>query len=175
MIDEWKNTLTKRRESAGPEEPRHSDLKRKAHTSRIWRLKGWQGMADSSTSPIMTCAGSLHHGGSYAQAHRTPDTRSSVPLRHRLLPAAAGLPTRRQGHCRGALDRPLRRRGAPPPSPRPAADSGTPPARRPTPTPCTPTCSTSRGSSARSTPPSPTTCPGRCVARASDRFASAST
>ena len=30
----------------------------------------------------------LHHGGTHAQVHRTPDTRPSVPLRRRLLPAA---------------------------------------------------------------------------------------
>ena len=35
------------------------------------------------------------------------------------------------------------------------------------PTPCTPTSSASRSRSARLTPPSSTTCPGRCAARAS--------
>ena len=38
--------------------------------------------------------------------------------------------------------------------------------RRPMPTPCTPTSSASRSSCARSTPPSSTTCPGRCAATA---------
>ena len=56
-------------------------------------------------------------------------------------------------------------RGASPPSPRPAAASGTHPARRPMPTPCTPTSSASRSATARSTPPSSTTCPGRCRPR----------
>ena len=59
----------------------------------------------------MTCAKFLHHGGTHAQVHRTPDTRSSVPLRRRLLPATPGLPIRRQGHLRGPRDGPLRRRG----------------------------------------------------------------
>ena len=53
----------------------------------------------------------LHHGGTHAQVHRTPDTRPSVPLRRRLLPATPGLPIRRQGHLRGPRDGPLRRRG----------------------------------------------------------------
>ena len=60
----------------------------------------------------MTCAKFLHHGGTHAQVHRTPDTRPSVPLRRRLLPATPGLPIRRQGHLRGPRDGPLRRRGA---------------------------------------------------------------
>ena len=118
-------------------------------------------MTNSSTAPIMTCAKFLHHGGTHAQVHRTPDTRPSLPLRRRLLPAAPGLPIRRQGHLRGPRDGPLRRRGAdlldlrdlPPPRP-------THPARRPTPTPSTPTSSASSSSSARSTPPSSPTCPG---------------
>ena len=59
----------------------------------------------------MTCAKFLHHGGTHAQVHRTPDTRPSVPLRRRLLPATPGLPIRRQGHLRGPRDGPLRRRG----------------------------------------------------------------
>ena len=104
-------------------------------------------MTNSSAAPIMTCAKFLHHGGTHAQVHRTPDTRPSVPLRRRLLPATPGLPIRRQGHLRGPRDGPLRRRGAhhllhlrdr-------AAASGTHPARRPMPTPCTPTSSASRG------------------------------
>ena len=107
-------------------------------------------MTNSSAAPIMTCAKFLHHGGTHAQVHRTPDTRPSVPLRRRLLPATPGLPIRRQGHLRGPRDGPLRRRGgASPPSPRPAAASGTHPARRPMPTPCTPTSSASRSSSSK--------------------------
>ena len=69
-------------------------------------------MTNSSAAPIMTCAKFLHHGGTHAQVHRTPDTRPSVPLRRRLLPATPGLPIRRQGHLRGPRDGPLRRRGA---------------------------------------------------------------
>ena len=42
----------------------------------------------------------------------TPDTRSSLSLRRRLLPASPGVPSRRQGHRRGPLVGPLRRRGA---------------------------------------------------------------
>ena len=68
-------------------------------------------MTNSSAAPIMTCAKFLHHGGTHAQVHRTPDTRPSVPLRRRLLPATPGLPIRRQGHLRGPRDGPLRRRG----------------------------------------------------------------
>src|SRR5271166_2446887 len=59
---------------------------------RICGLKGWQGMANSSTSPILVCVNSTVSGGSYAQVHYHPDTRPSLPLRQRLLPAAPGLP-----------------------------------------------------------------------------------
>ena len=125
-------------------------------------------MTNSSTAPIMTCAKFLHHGGTHAQVHRTPDTRPSVPLRRRLLPATPGLPIRRQGHLRGPRDGPLRRRSrASPPSPDlPPPQERTlrgdlcqRPVRQPLPA--------SRSSSARSTPPSSTTCPGRCGTRAS--------
>src|SRR5271157_5681855 len=95
--------------------------------SRICGLKGWQGMANSNTSPILACANSTVSGGSYAQVHYHPDTRPSLPLRQRLLPAAPGLPGQRQSHGHDPLDGPLRCRGAdlldlrdlPPPDRRP--------------------------------------------------------
>ena len=52
---------------------------------RICGLKRWQGMANSSTSPIIVCANFIFFGGSYAQVHFRPDTRPSLPLRQRLL------------------------------------------------------------------------------------------
>src|SRR5208337_2381908 len=66
-------------------------------------------------------------GGSYAQVHYHPDTRPSLLLRQRLLPAAPGLPGQRQSHGHDPLDGPLRCRGAdlldlrdlPPPDRRP--------------------------------------------------------
>ena len=69
-------------------------------------------MANSSTSPIMTCAQFLHHGGYYAQVHHPTDTRPSLPLRGRFLPAAPGPQTGRQSHRRDSLDGLVRRRGA---------------------------------------------------------------
>ena len=66
-------------------------------------------MASSNTAPIMTCAKFLHHGGPYAQVDHPPDTRPSLSLRHRLLPAAPRLPRQGQGHrhrpARGRLGR----------------------------------------------------------------------
>ena len=73
-------------------------------------VKRWQAMANSNTSPIMTCARILHHGGTYAQVHRPPATCPSLPLRRRVLPAALGLPTTWKGYHRDPLDGPLRRR-----------------------------------------------------------------
>ena len=94
---------------------------------RICGLKGWQGMTNSNTSPILACVNSTVSGGSYAQVHYHPDTRQSLPLRQRLLPAAPGLPGQRQSHGHDPLDGPLRCRGAdlldlrdlPPPDRRP--------------------------------------------------------
>ena len=54
---------------------------------------------------------STFSGGSYAQVHYHPDTRPSLPLRQRLLPAAPGLPGQRQSHGHDPLDGPLRCRG----------------------------------------------------------------
>ena len=94
---------------------------------RICGLKGWQGMTNSNTSPILACVNSTVSGESYAQVHYHPDTRQSLPLRQRLLPAAPGLPGQRQSHGHDSLDGPLRCRGAdlldlrdlPPPDRRP--------------------------------------------------------
>src|SRR5271166_2064564 len=94
---------------------------------RISGLKGSQGMANSSTSPILVCVNSTVSGGSYAQVHYHPDTRPGLPLRQRLLPAAPGLTGQRQSHGHDPLDGPLRCRGAdlldlrdlPPPDRRP--------------------------------------------------------
>src|SRR5208337_2411454 len=72
--------------------------------------KRWQGMANSRLSAITTCGRALHHGGTYAQVHRHPDTVPSLSLRNRLLPASPGIPLGRQSHRRGSLDGPLRRR-----------------------------------------------------------------
>ena len=46
------------------------------------------------------------------QVHYHPDTRPSLPLRQRLLPAAPGLPGQGQSHGHNPLDGPLRRCGA---------------------------------------------------------------
>ena len=143
--------------------------------SRICGLKGWQGMANSNTSPILACANSTFSGGSYAQVHYQPDTRPSLPLRQRLLPAAPGLPGQRQSHGHDPLDGPLRCRGAdlldlrdlPPPGRRPQrGDLRQGPLR--------PTLLPRRGSNARSMPPSPPTYPEPCAAAASDHSASPS-
>src|SRR5208283_865296 len=53
--------------------------------------KRWQGMANSRLSAITTCGRALHHGGTYAQVHRHPDTVPSLSLRNRLLPASPGI------------------------------------------------------------------------------------
>src|SRR5271157_3846437 len=80
-------------------------------TSRISRFLRWQGLANSSTSPKMTCGGFLHHGGTYAQVHQSPDTCPSLPLCRCVLPAALGLPTPWKSYRRDPLDGPLRRGG----------------------------------------------------------------
>ena len=108
----------------------------------------------------MTCAKFLHHGGTHAQVHRTPTPAQVYRFAVAFCAATPGLPIRRRKVTSEVLATVLFAAAVRiSPSPRPAAASGTHPARRPMPTPCTPTSSASRSPTARSTPPSSTTCP----------------
>ena len=145
--------------------------------SRICGLEGWQGMANSNTSPIITCANSTFHGGSYAQVHHplTPaqvyrfasdfcqphlDLRgkgkvTATVLLTVLFAAAARI---------SSISRDLL-----------AASTGAPCDDDLRQGPLRSTFMPSSRSSARSTPPSAPTCPGPCAAAASGRSASSST
>src|ERR1700687_2884909 len=65
-------------------------------------------MENLCAPPKIICALSSIHGGAYAQVHQHPDTRSSLSLRRRFLPALSRLPRRWQSHRRGPLVGPVR-------------------------------------------------------------------